>query len=143
MKNAMTDAKLKSFIAEAAALDRQIKALTDDLKARKEILIQEARAREKEHRPTDGGGSVFELESLLKITFPAASLKAIPADDDRSAKIHDLAGKHFCALFEDLLLYKPVKAFRDLARALLGKKAEKLIELCEDESRPRVSFERE
>ena len=71
------------------------------------------------------------------------SLKSkIKGDGKPVEKIKQLAGTAFSRLFIPTINLKPVENFRDEAKALLAKtEANKLIELCQTESAPRVSFE--
>ncbi len=57
-------------------------------------------------------------------------------------EIRALAGDYFRRLFGIVKLYQPVEHFRAKAAALLPvTKAQSLIELCENDIAPRVSFE--
>lgn len=140
----MTDAKLRALINETALLDAQIKLLQAELKPKKEAILEAVRTRQNELQPTENDGRSWRLaeadREIARVIFPAPSLKAFPCDDPKSERVHQLAGPHFTKLFDDQLLYRPVKAFRQVAEALLAKKAGKLIELCETPTAPRLSF---
>ena len=138
---------LKNLVTEAVSLDRDISEKTDRLKEIKAGLVAEARSRESELAPTDGGGTRWTAEGndgcIARVNFPAPSLKAkIDGEGKAIEKIKQLAGSVFSRLFIPAINYKPVESFRDEAAALLPKaEAKKLIKLCEGASAPRVSFE--
>ena len=142
----MTTTKLQATVTEAVALDREIAAMTERLKALKLTLVTEAGQRPEEHTATDGGGSSWTAEGndgcVVRVTFPAPKLKAtIAGEGSAIEKIRSLAGKCFHALFTQVPAYKPVPKFREAAEQLLGKDSKKLIKACESTSSPSVSFE--
>lgn len=80
--------------------------------------------------------------SIARVTFPARTLRpSIDAEKPAGAKIMQAVGRHKDELFTHRLKYVPVENFRDRARELLGKLAEKVIRACETESAPKVGFE--
>lgn len=150
-KKHMTDAKLKSLIAEAVDLDRVINENTKRLNELKKQIIAESRTRSDEHVPTDGGGRSWLGESsddcIARVTFPADSLKSsINPDSKEGSKVlvkaREFCGKHFDRLFTAQNIYKPVDNFRTIARDVLGDRTgSRLINLCESDTQTRVSFE--
>ena len=70
------------------------------------------------------------------VTFPGPKLSPLL----ELAPVRELAGPHFKKLFDAVTVYKPVKAFREVAAALLGRQAAKLVRLCEKDSSPQVTF---
>lgn len=142
----MTDSKLKSLVADAVRLDRQIRDMEQDLKERKAQLVAEATGREEEHVNTDGGGRSWTAVGLdgcvARVTFPAPALKSkVDGEGKAIEKIRAAAGKFFDRLFRPAVSYRPVESFRGEASTLLGGAAGKLIRLCESESAPKVAFE--
>jgi hypothetical protein len=166
----MTTKQVASLVDEAIALDRQIADLETLLTQTKARLVTEAerllREREgpsrtghQEATPTLAGCS-YTLHgaagNVATVNFPKPKLisgfffqkpggqeKAFRMKESKLVElgpVRQLAGEAFGKLFSQQ--YKPVKAFRDLCTALLGKReAAKLIEMCEEPSSPRVSFE--
>lgn len=138
-------ARIDSKVAEAIELDRTIKDLTDRLKELKAEFVLAAAGKDLDIQATDGNvvHVCFPDPSLIRGGFFFLGDQAVIIQDKKQVKlgpIRDLAGEHFGKLFAQF--YKPAKAFRELTRVLLPeKRAEKLIELCEEESSPRVTFE--
>lgn len=77
------------------------------------------------------------------VNFPApALLSHIDTEDETFDKILVLAGESLDDRFESRHYLKPVADFRDEAAATLPRRtANQLIELCQIECSPRVSFE--
>ena len=138
---------LKSLVTEAVSLDREINEKTDRLKELKTELVAEARRRESDLAPTDGGGRRWTAEGsdgcIARVNFPAPTLKAkIDEEGKLIEKIKNLAGGVFTRLFVPTINYRPIEKFREEAAALLPKAdANRLIKLCQSASAPRVSFE--
>ena len=142
----MTPARLKTLIATAVALDREIATKTDELKALKGELLQEALSRPDERNATDGGGWTWTFEGadgcIVRVTAPAPSLKSrIDGEAKGFDKIKDAAGRFFDRLFRPSVSYRLADNFRAEAEELLQRGAGKLIRLCESASPPKVSFE--
>jgi hypothetical protein len=143
----MKDTQLQILVAETIALDRDVKEKTELLKEKKTLLIHEAESRPDECSPTDGGGKSIEFKALngesARVTFPASELKSkIDGEGRTIEKVRTAAKAFFDRLFRPVLGYRPVDNFRDEAVSLLGRKdGGKLIDLCEKDSSPRVSFE--
>jgi hypothetical protein len=143
----VTASVLRNLVTEAVSLDREINEKAERLKELKAALAAEAQTREAELAPTDGGGTRWTAEGsdgcIARVNFPAPSLKGrIDAEGKTITKIKQLTGSVFSRLFITTLSYKPVEGFRNEAAALLPKaEANKLIELCQSASAPRVSFE--
>jgi hypothetical protein len=143
----MTTSMLKNLVTEAVSLDREINEKADRLKQLKAALVAEARRRELELVPADGGGTRWTAEGndgcIARVNFPAPTLKAkIDGEGKTIEKIRQLVGTVFNRLFLPAITFKPVEGFREEAVALLPKAdAKKLIKLCEGASSPRVSFE--
>lgn len=142
----MTESRLKSLVAQAVSLDREIADKTEALKALKAELVQEAQSRPDEQVATDGGGTSITFAGhdgcVASVAFPAPTLKAkIDGEGKAIEKVKAVAGRVFDRLFRPAIAFRPVDNFREEAAALLGKDASKLIKLCQSESAPRVSFE--
>src|SRR6185295_13524669 len=152
----MTTTDLPKLVTDCIALDRQIADLTDRVNVGKSLLVQAAIL---EHTRTLGHetilGCTYTFSSLAgesaNVNFPADKLisnfriegdQAILTKGKESIELGDfrkIAGEHFKSLFAKL--YKPAKAFRELApRLLTPGAASKLIRACEEGSSPRVSF---
>jgi hypothetical protein len=142
----MSPQKIKTIVSEAIALDRQIVEMNRDLAALKSVLVAEAKSRNDNHSPTDGGGRSWTAEdhegNIARVTFPAPTLKSsVNGEGKTIEKIRDAAGQWFSRLFQQAPKYVPTPEFREQAEALLGRAAGKLIKLMTSESAPRVSFE--
>ena len=142
----MTDNMLKSLVTEAVSLDREINEKTDRLKELKAEFIAEARSREGELAPTDSGGRRCTAEGrdgcIVRVNFPAPTLKAKIDKEKAIEKIKKLAGQAFTRLFVPTINYRPIEKFREAATVLLPQTdANRLIRLCQSASAPRVSFE--
>ena len=142
----MTDNMLKSLVTEAVSLDREINEKTDRLKELKAELIAEARSREGELGSTDSGGRRWTAEGsdgcIVRVNFPAPTLKAKIDEGMATEKIKKLAGQAFTSLFVPTISLRPIEKFREAATMLLPKTdSNRLIKLCQNASAPRVSFE--
>lgn len=137
----------QTIVDEAVTLVRQIKKDSDRLKALKLDLIEEAKSSPWECIATEGGGKSWTAEgkdgSVARVTFPADSLSSeIKEGEPIMEKIRKLTGKVFDRLFRPSVSYRPVAEFRAEAVTLLGEIAgNQLIDLCESETSPRLSFE--
>jgi hypothetical protein len=80
---------------------------------------------------------------IARINFPApALLSHIATEDETFDKVLALAGESLDDLFESRHYLKPTADFRDKAAdALPRRTAIQLIDLCQVECSPRVSFE--
>lgn len=143
----MTSEKLKALVTRAVVLDRSIAQDQEELKVLKEQLAIEAASRAEQATATDGGGTSLSFEGadgcVARITTAGATLKAsVKAEGRDIEKVKAAADRHFSRLFETVLAYKPIAAFRDEAVSLLGAKdAAKLIKLCTNPGKTTVSFE--
>jgi hypothetical protein len=143
----MTNAQLKKLVTEAVALHRDIATQNERLKILKADLIHEARLHPKDSTPTNGGGSRWTASGtdgcIARVNFPAPSLLAlIDSESETFDNILALAGECMDQLFESVYYLRPIANFREeAARALEGREADKLIDLCQTTSPPRVSFE--
>ena len=143
----MTNAQLKKLVTEAVALHREIALQNDRLKTMKSDLVREARLHKKEFTPTDNGGSRWTISGvdgcIARLNFPApALLSLIDSESETFDHILTLAGECMDELFESVYYLRPTSNFREqAARALPGLEADKLIDLCQTISSPRVSFE--
>jgi len=143
----MTNAQLKKLVNEAVTLHRDIVAQSERLKIMKADLVREARLRENDFTPTNNGGSRWTATGtdgcIARVNFPApALLSHIDTEDETFDKILALAGESLDGLFDSVHYLKPVADFRDeVAAALPRRAAAQLIELCQVECSPRVSFE--
>ncbi len=143
----MTEVQLRRLVSEAVFLHRDVTLRNERLKTIKAELVREARRHEDEFTPTDNGGSRWTATGsdgcIARVNFPApALLSHITTDDEIFDKILTLAGESLDELFESRHYLKPVADFRDEVMAALPRRtATQLIELCQVECSPRVSFE--
>lgn len=143
----MTENKLRDLIESTVALDRRVAELTDELKARKALLVAEAQSREDEQISVDGAGTKWVGAggdgSLCRVVFPGRKLKStVDPESKPGQKILELAGREKATLFVPSVVYRLADNFREEAEARLGKgPGGKLIRACESESSPRVEFE--
>lgn len=143
----MNDTQLKELVTKAVTLDREIAAQTERLKKLETVLIREARRHKSELTLTDGGDSCWTASGtgrcIARVNFPAPALiSLIDSESETFDHILTLAGECMDELFESVYYLRPVSNFREeAARALPGLEADKLIDLCETTSSPRVSFE--
>jgi hypothetical protein len=143
----MTNAQLKKLVNEAVAMHREIVAQSERLKIMKADLVREARLHENDFTPTSNGGSRWIASGtdgcIARVNFPApALLSHIDTEDEAFDKILALAGESLDGLFDSVHYLKPIADFRDeVAAALPRRSATQLIELCQVECSPRVSFE--
>ena len=143
----MTDTQLKKLVNEAVSLHRALTTYSERLKALKADLIREARRHEEDFTITDGGGSRWTTCAtdgcIARVNFPApALLSHIDTEDETFDKIIAVAGESLDELFDSRHYLKPIADFRDeVATALPRRTATQLIELCQVECSPRVSFE--
>jgi len=143
----MNEAQLKKLVNEAVILHRDIAAHSERLKALKADLIREARRHKEDFMITDGGGSRWTAcgtdGCIARVNFPApALLSHIDTEDETFDKIIAIAGESLDELFDSRHYLKPIADFRDeVAAALPRRTAAQLIELCQVECSPRVSFE--
>ena len=143
----MTENELKKLVNEAVSLHRALTTYGERLKTLKGELIREAKRHKEDFIITDGGGSRWTAcgtdGCIARINFPApALLSHIDTEDETFDKIIAVAGESLDALFDSRHYLKPVADFRDeVAAALPRRAAAQLIELCQVECSPRVSFE--
>jgi hypothetical protein len=143
----MTDIQLKKLVNEAVSLHRALTTYSERLKALKADLIREAQRHKADFTITEGGGSRWTASGtdgcIARVNFPApALLSHIDTEDETFDNILALAGELLDELFESRHYLKPVADFRDeVAAALPRRTAAQLIELCQVECSPRVSFE--
>jgi hypothetical protein len=143
----MTDTQLKKLVNEAVSLHRALTTYNERLKALKADLIREAQRHKEDFTITDGGGSRWTAcgtdGCIARVNFPApALLSHIDTEDETFDKILALAGESLDSLFDSRHYLKPVTDFRDEVSAALPRRtAAQLIELCQVECSPRVSFE--
>lgn len=141
----MTAARLQTIVAEAVAIDREIRTREVRLRELKTLIVEEARRRGEAASPTEHGGSSIVLEGegdVARVTFPAPAIKSRIDEESRDfPAIRQTAGKHFDQLFTPSGQFHPVPEFRALAEALCGRAAGKLIKLCSRASAATVAFE--
>lgn len=106
--------KIQDAVKRGTAIKAQIDDLKSELKEIEVVLIEA------------GGGE--DADGHKAKLIEASSTLSAPEDIEDAKAI---AGEHFGKLFELVKTHKPVKSFREVAVALLGKKAGKLIALCE------------
>lgn len=143
----MTENELKKLVNEAVSLHRALTTYGERLKILKGELIREAKRHKEDFIITDGGGSRWTASGtdgcIARVNFPApALLSHIATEDETFDKVLALAGESLDDLFESRHYLKPSADFRDKAAdALPRRTANQLIELCQVECSPRVSFE--
>jgi len=143
----MTEAQLKKLVNEAVSLHRALTTYSERLKTLKADLIREAQRHKEDFTITDNGGSRWTATGtdgcIARVNFPApALLSHIDTQDETFDKILALAGESLDDLFESRHYLRPIADFRDeVAAALPRRAAAQLIELCQVECSPRVSFE--
>jgi hypothetical protein len=143
----MKPKEIQKLVDDAVALHREIAEKSEAFKNLKARLIQQARLQPESLVPTESGGQRWTAEGsdgcIARVSFPAPGLiSEIDEDGDKMPEIRALAGDYFRRLFAIVKLYQPVEHFRAKAAALLPvTKAQALIELCENDIAPRVSFE--
>lgn len=106
--------KIQTLVTRGHIIKSQIKDLSAELKEIEAELIEV------------GGGE--DADGRKATVIEASSTLSAPEDIEDAKTI---AGEHFGKLFELVKTHKPVKSFREVAAALLGRKAGKLIALCE------------
>ncbi len=143
----MKDQDLETLVDHAVALHREITVKNEQLKALKAALVKQARLQPELLATTGSSGQRWVAEgsdgSIARVSFPAATLLAeVGAQSDLANKIQEIAGEEFRRLFTPVKRYQAVNDFRTVAALILPKrKAAALLQLCESESSPRVSFE--
>ena len=143
----MTEAELKRLVDEALSLHRALTTYGERLKTLKADLIREANRHRQDFTITDNGGSRWTATGtdgcIARVNFPApALLPRIDPEDETFDKILALAGESIDGLFESFHYLRPIADFRDeVVAALPRRAAAQLIELCQVECSPRVSFE--
>ena len=142
----MTDNILKKLVSEAVSLDREINEKSDRLKELNAELVAKALSCEKQLTPTVGGGTRWIAGGsdgcVVRVNFPAPTLRTRIDEGEASDKIKQLAGQAFNRLFVSNISYRSIEKFREEAVVLLRKAdANGLIKLCQSVSAPRVSFE--
>lgn len=116
----MSETSIPDLVAEGARLKQTIKDGTARLKEIEAFLIENAGVGA--HNDSDG--------NTATVVQPTDSI-ALPADDESTAKVREIMGDNFGKLFERSVSHKPVKGFREVAAALLGKRSfTRLINLC-------------
>lgn len=112
--------KIQSLVSRGHIIKSQIKDLSAELKEIEAALIEVGGGED------ETGNKAAVIESKPTIATP-----------EDISEAQTLAGEAFGKLFEVVKTHKPVDAFREVARALLPKKAaEKLIALCEKPKKP-------
>jgi hypothetical protein len=144
---AMTEIQVKRLVNEAVLLHRDIAIRTDRLKTLKADLVREARRHEHEFTPTENGGSRWSVTGnkgcIARVNFPAPALVShIESESETFDHVLGLAGESLDRLFASVHYLRPMPDFREeVVAALPRQDADKLIELCQTTSAPRVSFE--
>jgi hypothetical protein len=105
------------------------------------------RRHEHEFTPTENGGSRWSVTGnngcIARVNFPAPALVShIESESETFDHVLGLAGESLDRLFASVYYLRPVSDFREeVVAALPRQHADKLIELCQTTSSPRVSFE--
>ncbi len=143
----MNEEEIKNLVDNAITLHREIATKTEQLKSLKATLVLQAHEHPNELAFTETGGKRWTAKgsdgSIARVNFPAPALVSeMEAANDKAKHAQVIAGDNFRQLFSTVKIYQLVEDFRTVARTLLTpRKAAALIELCEAESSPRVSFE--
>ena len=143
----MTDKQIKTLVDTAIALHREIATKTEQFKALKADLVEEARLHPEDLVETESGGQRWTAKgsdgSIARVNFPIPGIiSEIEAPSDLATQIQAIVGDQFRKLFTTVKTYLPVDEFRAQANDLLpAAKVEALMMLCERESAPRVGFE--
>ncbi len=143
----MTNIQLKELVTKAVTLHRDIAAQNERLKKFKADLIREARRHKADFTHTDSGSSRWTVSGtdgcIARVNFPVpALLSLVDSESETFDNILAIAGECMDQLFESVYYLRPVADFREeAARALPGREADQLIDLCQNTSAPRVSFE--
>ena len=143
----MNKGKLQKLVTKTVALHREIAEKTEELKALKATLVQEAKLHPKDHVQTDSGGKRWTAAGsngcVARVSFPTATLVSeVDGKGELIEQCKAVAGEAFRKLFTPVKIYQLVENFRTEAKTLLPEaKAEELTKLCENEAAPRVSFE--
>lgn len=118
---------VEPLVTEGALLKARIKADSERLKEITESLVTEG--------PGEYHGAAGE-KALVIVQGPSIKPTA-ETIDELKASLGDSFGK----LFDRVVSFKPVKAFREVAQAILPKgKAAKVISRCEVDSTPYVKW---
>lgn len=120
---------LTALVTEALILDARIKSDSDRLAAIRAELVTAAAGVDTKFPATETHGAT--------VVHPAPRLIKVETKDLLS-HVKEIAGKNFPKLFWPIWAQR--KGFREIAAALLGKDAPKLIRLVEAPSSPRVTF---
>jgi hypothetical protein len=124
----MSKSEITKLVTEGFVLDQEIKQREERLSDIKGLLATAA----------NDVDSEFPGEKCkATIGFHPSMIQTLPADKETKAK--EIAGTFFNKLF----CRRPIAKFKDVAAAVLGDKAEKLIELLSGPKSARVSFKPE
>lgn len=116
--------KIQALVTRGHQVKAQIKDLSAELKEIEEKVIEAGGGEDADGRKAQ------VVESAPTISTP---------DDIEGAQA--IAGESFSKLFDVVKTHKPVKGFREVAKALLTKaKCAKLIALCEKQKAPWVKW---
>lgn len=142
----MNEKRIRTVVAKAVQVDREIARLKADLDELKEQIRAEAESRPEEQQKTDGGGwsVVFEGDDgcAARVTREGDGLVAgLDGESPKLAKVRAAAGRHFDRLFLQAPRYVPVTGFRQAALDLLGREAVRLTKLVERKGKTNVAFE--
>lgn len=143
----MTKEKLQKLVDDAVALQREVAAKTEALKALKASLIEEAEKHPDAQVTTERGGRRWTALGsdgcIARVNFPADGLAAeLEGKSHEAQRCHEIAGEQFRSLFITVKSYQLVDDFRVKASALLPvPKVEALMAILTTENSPRVSFE--
>lgn len=140
----MNTTTLAKLIDETIELDRRIAADLETLKAKKKLLVIEAKARKDDHTKTENGGRSWTFsgasQGSVRVTFPAKKLKALLAPND-VLTVRELVGGKFYKLFQPVAGYALRPEFRNLVQKHLPGEAVELLKFCLSKSDTTVSFE--
>lgn len=132
-------------LLRALELNRTIKTLTIELDQLKASFAKAASGADADY--VAPSGDVIQVRfpdpKLISGFFLIGNTACVIDPKKKTVKLGDIktpAGKHFDKLFAPW--FKPAKAFRELATALLPKpELKKILDMCQTEQGPRVSFQ--
>jgi hypothetical protein len=121
--------KIRELVTRGCELDEVVKAA--------QAKLGEIRAQLGELAPGKYEGA---NATSCTVVWPGPSLKV---DEETIQNLRaKLVAADFQKLFDKVVSWKPVRSFRDVAAAVLGKKAKAVVESCEVPSSPQVKFAR-
>ena len=143
----MNEKELQALVDDAVTLHREIAKKSEQLKALKAGLVQQARLNPDQIEATESGGQRWAAKGsdgcIARVSFPASALiSEVEAESDLASQLQAIAGGAFRRLFKAVKVFQPAENFRlEAASRLSAAKTKALMKLCEKDGAPRVSFE--